>query len=132
MVLNGLNGSECTKSTRFARRYFVCEAADFEDFAEKACKIFRNKISPTTAVQLVLQHRAEVLKLEPVKVFVFVDEFRKLFDVCNENQGDYRGQDMAVLRSIGILLSQPKKHTVVISTLESTALVKDGSFFFLV
>ena len=116
----------------FARRYFVCEAAHYTIFAKQVCQIFSNDLSPDEAVQIILQHRAEVLKLDPVKVFVFVDEFRKLFDVCNENQGDYRGQDMAVLRSIGILLSQPKKHTVVISTLESTALVKDGSFFFLV
>jgi hypothetical protein len=92
-------------------------------------QIFDNDLSPDEAVQIILQHRAEVLKLGPVKVFVFVDEFRKLFDECHENQGDYHGQDMAVLKSIGILLSQPEKHTVVISTLESTPLVKDGSFF---
>ena len=115
-----------------SRRYFVHDASDFGKFSEQVCKIFNNNISPTTAVALILQHRVEVLKkLDPVPVFVFVDEFRKLFEKCSRGQGDYRGQDMDVLSSIGILLSQPEKHTVVISTLESTALIEDGSCFFL-
>ena len=78
---------------------------------------------------MILQHRTEVLKLEPVKVFVFVDEFRKLFEKCNRTHGDYRGQDMDVLSSIGVLISQSAKHTVVISTLDSSLLVNEGSFF---
>ena len=120
------------KSTRVcSRRYFVHDASNFGKFSEQVCKIFNNNISPTTAVELILQHRVEVLKLEPVPVFVYVDEFRKLFDKCSRAQGGYCGQDMDVLSSIGELLSQSEKHTVVISTLENTALVGDGSFNFL-
>ena len=116
------------KSTHvFSRRYFVHDASDFGKFSEQVCKIFRNNISPTTAVALILQHRVEVLKkLEPVPVFVYVDEFRKLFDKCSRARGG-----MDVLSSIDMFLSQPEKHTVVISTLESTALIEYGSFCFL-
>ena len=73
-------------------------------------------------------HRRDVLKLKTkVSVFVFVDEFRKLHEVCVKDQ-QYREQDMSVLRSLGNLLDQPEKHTVMISTLENTALNLNGSF----
>jgi hypothetical protein len=86
--------------------------------------LFGYDLSPEAAINLILRHRVEVLKLEPVPVFVFVDEFRKLYDTCNTAH-EYRGQDKAVLNSIGAVLSQPEQHTVMISTLESSAL-KEG------
>ena len=109
------------------RRYFVHSADDFPIFAKEVCRIFQNDISPVDVVKLILQHRVEVLKLAPASIFVFVDEFRKLFEKCNRPHGNYRGQDLDVLSSIGVLISQSAKHTVVISTLENTALVDDGS-----
>ncbi len=75
-----------------------------------------------------MEHRTKVLKLEAeFPVFLFVDEFRKLNEACIKLQ-QYREQDMFVLRSLGNFLDQPLKHTVMISTLESTALIDNGSF----
>ena len=76
---------------------------------------------------MILQHRRDVLKLDTkVSVFVFVDEFRKLHEVCVQEQQD-RKQDKSVLISLSNFLDQPEKHTVMISTLENTALVQNGS-----
>ncbi len=109
-------------------RYFVRHSAEYEQFAREASKIFENWLTPSIAVDIILKHRREVLKLETkVSVFVFVDEFRMLYEVCARAK-QYRKQDMSVLSSLGNLLSQSEKHTVMISTLDNTALTDNSSF----
>ncbi len=109
--------------------YFVQGSLFYTEFARDASEIFQNDLDPTSAVRLIMEHRTKVLKLPAnVPVFLFVDEFRKLYEECNKNPGQYRKQDFDVLKSLGNLLEQPLKHTVMISTLENTVLIENGSF----
>ena len=104
-------------------------AEEYDSFAELAIEIFHQTLSPSTAIMLILKYRREVLCLpDAASVFVFVDEFRQLYRECHKGNGSlYQDQDMTVLKSIGSILEHPRKHTVMISTLENTALVDNGS-----
>jgi hypothetical protein len=121
-----------------ARRYFVRGSASYEHFAPKAFELFQNRFldqghdefDPTTAIGMIEKHRRDVLKLKAtVSVLLFVDDFHLLREECRTvgagNQGcRFDVQDHSVMSNLCNTVEQANKHTVMISTLENTALVR--------
>ncbi len=137
----------CTCLYNVPSRYFVqsssstCMCASYEHFAQKVFQMFKNEFSdpyrdgftPTTAIGMIEMHRRDVLKLQSnVSVLLFVDNLHLLREECrkaddgvvNQEQGFDFEQDHSVLSSLCNTVEQPERHTVMISTLDNTALIR--------